>query len=444
MTKSGYALATRERVTLSEGAEVRNVVIKMQRNAKIIGHVRDRERQALAGVQVSAWRKTFQEGRPIFARAALAMTNDLGEYRLTGLSPGKYFISALQALLQPHSPQQHDPGKPQFSKISLFYPNARTIDEAAPVYIQAGQEVGGIDVNLEEVETHCVSSSVTAPGESLPQVSLMLLGMGMGGANLIGGGLVKPGDAFEFCGLPSGQFRLMASAFVPKGGIARLAATTITVASLDRTETPLVLAPGAELAGSVIVEGLKAEDPLPDGIHIRLEPVNRLLSMGENVNTTVDKLGRFSFSGLLVDDYMIRVDAPAWYVKEISDGGRDLLRQPVTPGAANLRVVLAADGALIGGRVVDADRGVVKDAVVILAPKNGREFLRQWVDQDGRFQFGPRPPGEYRLLALRDVSEQEAGDPDEMAAYLGAGVTVTLGPRANNQVQLIVQTAGKH
>jgi hypothetical protein len=60
----------------------------------ISGKILDGDGEALPNVWVQALRQEYKEGKRSLASAARAETNDLGEYRLFGLVPGRYFLSA--------------------------------------------------------------------------------------------------------------------------------------------------------------------------------------------------------------------------------------------------------------------------------------------------------------------------------------------------------------
>jgi hypothetical protein len=68
------------------GKPVTNVAIAMTRSAVIAGRVTNEHGDPAPGVFVRAWTQAGQ--------VAEAKTNDLGEYRLFGLEPGNYTISA--------------------------------------------------------------------------------------------------------------------------------------------------------------------------------------------------------------------------------------------------------------------------------------------------------------------------------------------------------------
>jgi hypothetical protein len=111
-------------------------------------------------------------------------TNALGEYRIFGLEPGAYVVSAtpasggtaplgamneaevdaaLEALRRktaaapaPQPPPPVVPIKP-FDYAPVYYPGTPLLSQAAPVSLEAGQEQTGLDFALQRVATATVS-----------------------------------------------------------------------------------------------------------------------------------------------------------------------------------------------------------------------------------------------------------------------------------------------
>ena len=93
----GYMRVASDPITLDTAVEKRDVILKMIRTAVVIGRVLDRANDPVPNVYVRA----LKPGS--VALVAETKTNDLGEYRLYGLPPGSYLISAV-----PYNPPRLD------------------------------------------------------------------------------------------------------------------------------------------------------------------------------------------------------------------------------------------------------------------------------------------------------------------------------------------------
>src|SRR6185295_5798683 len=82
-------------IEVAAGQVVTRIDFSLQRTAVIAGRILDKFGDPAAGVQVMPMRSMYVNGeRRLQPSGPMASTNDLGEYRLFGLVPGQYFVSA--------------------------------------------------------------------------------------------------------------------------------------------------------------------------------------------------------------------------------------------------------------------------------------------------------------------------------------------------------------
>jgi hypothetical protein len=156
VTRSGYLRAQygqhgpnspASMITIN-GQGVVNVRLPMLRAASISGHVYDESGAPAINAQLHAWRISYKDGWRLPVPVASQMTNDLGEYRLFGLPPGEYYVSAqVDPLTHIRSPASIsiaavapgaailNPGPGMFSAIlDPVFPRPEPRVEMAPVY----------------------------------------------------------------------------------------------------------------------------------------------------------------------------------------------------------------------------------------------------------------------------------------------------------------------
>lgn len=80
--------------TLRPGQRIADLVFKLGRAGVIAGKAFDEDGEPMTGVLVSAMRQVYTDGRKGFKTTNEQQTNDLGEFRVSGLAPGRYYISA--------------------------------------------------------------------------------------------------------------------------------------------------------------------------------------------------------------------------------------------------------------------------------------------------------------------------------------------------------------
>jgi len=92
-------------------------IFRLIPSAVIAGKIMDEDGQPLSGTMVSAMREVYTEGKRKLQSQSMTGTDDLGEFRLFGLSPGRYILSAL------YSPTNGD----RVSTISRIWAKAKAI-----------------------------------------------------------------------------------------------------------------------------------------------------------------------------------------------------------------------------------------------------------------------------------------------------------------------------
>jgi len=95
-TQYGARGPSRDGTTLSlqPGQRLKDLAVRLTPHAVITGRVVDEKREPIVLGQVQAMTYSFRAGKKELATSQMVHTNDLGEYRIYGLSPGKYYVTA--------------------------------------------------------------------------------------------------------------------------------------------------------------------------------------------------------------------------------------------------------------------------------------------------------------------------------------------------------------
>jgi hypothetical protein len=157
-------------LTLRPKQEIKDLLFRLIPSGVISGKILDADGEPLPSASVQALRQTYSEGRHSLTPASMVETNDLGEYRLFGLAPGRYFVSAAYSSwrqIDPPSAEVHEEG---YAKI--YYPGTPEAAKAGSLTIKAGEEVSSIEILLRQVTVHRVRGHVfnqitNKPGEGV-------------------------------------------------------------------------------------------------------------------------------------------------------------------------------------------------------------------------------------------------------------------------------------
>jgi CBS domain-containing protein len=125
-------------ISVHAGDTVKGIVVTMLRGAVISGTVVNEDGEAFANVTVRALQYKFSPGGKRLAIVSSTVANDRGEYRLHGLLPGSDYVSCSTS----RSRSIKEGGVTVTGRYPVtFYPSVTSVDKAAPMLVQAGNEV---------------------------------------------------------------------------------------------------------------------------------------------------------------------------------------------------------------------------------------------------------------------------------------------------------------
>jgi hypothetical protein len=146
-------------LTVAEGQTVDNVTIPMSRGGAVAGRVIDAYGDPVEQVMVTAIPVAQKERAMPRGGRSFQPSNDLGEYRVSRLEPGQYYILASPPRRQGSA---EDPGS---AAGRTFYPGVTSLEQAQPITVERGQTIAGLDLQLLETTLTKVSGTVlTAKG----------------------------------------------------------------------------------------------------------------------------------------------------------------------------------------------------------------------------------------------------------------------------------------
>ena len=125
-----------KKIILGRGQQIQNIRFELDPAPTVTGRVLDSFGEAVSNIMVEALGRTYDvRGNPRFARAATAVTDDLGDYRIFWLDTGEYFFYAASAPSDPSEPEPTRVFEPTYS------PGVSTPDDAKSLRLDIGREV---------------------------------------------------------------------------------------------------------------------------------------------------------------------------------------------------------------------------------------------------------------------------------------------------------------
>ncbi|HEV2494150.1 MAG TPA: carboxypeptidase-like regulatory domain-containing protein [Terriglobia bacterium] len=433
---------------LASGEDKRDVLFRLIPTGAIVGRVYDEDGEPISGVSVQALRYNYFNGARQLNTMAGSPTNDLGEYRLVGLAPDKYYVSATYT--------NQDAGDDSSSEAyaPVYYPGTNDSSAAVSVEVQAGAETP-IDFNLIPVPAVRVRGQVVASGLNKPGVgvNVMLMRRQSAWSYFQGQTYVNPAQGtFEIRNVPPGSYFLMAQVF--EQGKQYYARQPLEVGGADVEGLSLSPGPGAEIRGHLRVEGkagLKSSDGLNQvdlaGMQINLQPHDQMPFGVQPTQVAAD--GGFVLKDVPPGNYVLNVCClpQDLYLKAAHLGSDDALEHGLSleasapPGPLDL--VIGTAGGHIEGAVTSDQKPAAQAVVVLVPDANHRDqtrlFFSTMTDAQGGFSFGSIPPGDYSLFAWKKIEDGAYYDPDFLSSYenLGKSVRIDEGSKLKVQLELI-------
>ena len=442
-------------VIVSAGSDKADVVVRMTPQGIVSGRILDEDGEPMEGVSVSLIRPTyFQAQRRMMGQGA-NQTNDRGDFRITNVAPGKYYV-LVQRLNMGNAPIQQ--GKEEFGYPKLYFPGVETMEQAQRVEVGAGQEFSGVQMTLRKMRVYRVKGRVAGVEAPAPDaaggnrnrrgggggmvVQLRADGssgdMGFGfGPPGMGGGQVRPDGTFELASITPGAYKLTVSSF--DGGRPKVVGSMkLSVGNNNVDGIVVSPSPVVSFQGKLTVEGDKTLVNLKQ-VRIQVQgemPFNQPLEVAED--------GTFTLKDLSPEKYKVTIaQLPSAYVKAINVGGQDIRETGIDlsgGGGGPMEVILSTKIAKVDGMVEKQKQDDAPGTVIVakVGPNSELTFinLTARVEDAGKFSIANLPPGEYKIFAFEEVDMATASDPEFLKKFEDRAGSVKIGEGESKSLSL--------
>jgi hypothetical protein len=414
-------------------------------------------------------------------------TDDQGAYRLSGLLPGEYLVTAVPrdtvaaltaaaaafdgraaqiraaarsgsaeakaaVITMEQAKREGRMPEPVSSRgyVPVYYPETPAASTAVRVNVGLSQQVFGIDVRLRIEDTVTIAGTLTSvDGTAIPG-NVQLLDPALP-ITSVGAWFqsTRPDGTFAFRGMVPGAYVLRGhnsppgeiGSPPPGGGPFQMSGpTSISVGAGGIHDARVTMAPNVSVSGTLSLDTISA--PVDASrLVVNLLPVTTSADWEmASVRTPPEPNGAFLMKEVVPGRYRLDVQGlPAgWTVATAVFEGRD---------AADHQLVLESGRQYTGGVLKFTNRtGEVTGALTnpLNAPVAGQTIVLfpddrgLWLPQsrririavtgaDGRYAFGNLIHGEYRLAAVSDLEPGQQFDRGFLAQLSAGSIAVTLG-----------------
>jgi hypothetical protein len=134
--RPGFLPNTNGISVLQDGSERAEIVIPLEPEALIVGHVQLPGVDNTDRIQLQLYRQDFEQGHERWLQAGNFTTWASGEFRFSELAPGTYKLFTLERTER--DPTIFNPGDQLYGFPPVFYPNGSDFSTAAPIKLVAG------------------------------------------------------------------------------------------------------------------------------------------------------------------------------------------------------------------------------------------------------------------------------------------------------------------
>jgi protocatechuate 3,4-dioxygenase beta subunit len=439
------------RVSVDEGSRVASIDFQLQRSGVIAGRVTDDEGEPAEGVAVRVLRAQRTRGRLRYVPAGgrVAITDDLGQFRLYGLPPGEYLVAADPGsrgrLGPPRAPQDSE----GIDTVTTYAPGTPSPADAQRFTVAPGQELSA-EVQLIAARVVTVSGRVLDSSGSphaggfvnvRPQDADVVTGE-------IAGRSTGPDGSFILYGLTPGVYTVTvmargrgSAAATGEAVLPESASVSLVVSGEDIEGLTITTGPASSITGRLVVEGDRAA--------LRDVPL-RVFAIPLESEFTMPMQG----TGRVAEDLTVRVTGlhgaqvlmlsglpRGWWVKAVRVGGTDALQGfdfGTGRSLTGLEIVVNNRPVSIGGQVTTADGRPASDYMVVVFPEDFEAMESPGripgfggvarPDQNGAYVMESLRPGTYYVLAMEPAALGASifDDPDQLRTWSQKARTVTV------------------
>jgi hypothetical protein len=432
-------------------ADTQSVVLKLLPESVIFGHVATVKGEPIEDSPVRILQEHIVDGRRRWEQRGQAITDEDGQFRVANLVPGQYLLVTGPSLSRTRPSIRRARSVREEGFGTMFYPSGPELDAASSIVISGGQQVQA-DFALKAEPIFSVSGVVVG----------LVPGMGAGLQFVSKAGEIIPAlvtldmQSGKFVAtIPAGAYVLQFRASDPNGQV--VAAELPLVVSGDVEGVSLVLGPAIALPVNIELRPTAAPSEQGNADRpTRFQPISsvRLISTEKRIVTEEfqadmnEKGGGLAVRNLVPGRYAVEITpAPPWYVRSVSSGTVDLLREDLVVGSGRrldpLEVVLRDDGAGVHG-MIRVEGQPTAGTVLLFAEQMSPAHAQITVTAAGaEFMFTGLAPGDYKVLAFDSVDGLEFRNPEVMISYLSKAIQVTLQPNELANINIERISAGK-
>ena len=469
---TGYARPVPININVEAGGSYR-VSFRLVRTGSISGRVYDVERRPVTNAEVEILFSQYNGfGLRTLSRLTIAapgpdgypsvQTDDRGEYHLSGIPAGEYYIRASYKV---ESVRRGGAAVRSNSASATYYPGVTNPDEAIAIRIAAGDDISAIDFTAAPLSATKVSGRIINPLPQQPARPIYDYYLIPRNARVREFTQVVPNyseepDRFELRSVRPGSYDLYIAYRTgerPDQFKFYSGRVSIEVSDRDVIDLAVPIEPGIEIRGEIVQDeatratnrDVRRNYPLFssfDGMPGVLSPT---ATLGRSPFVQSD--GSFVIPNAARGRYFLVLGGePTAFITSARLGTENILGRPfevTTDTTGPLVVEISAVGGTVQGTVNDKDGAPARGAQVVLVPpfefrEDQTSYKSTTSDNRGRFNISGLRPGRYMAYAVAGSADVRAWMNPEFVLpiqHQGVPFEVFRGRNTEQDLRLIVR-----
>jgi protocatechuate 3,4-dioxygenase beta subunit len=465
-----------KQIDLADAQVMEKADVSLPRGSAVSGRILDEFGEPVADAAVTAMRLQYAGGkRRLVPSGRPSTTNDLGYFRVFGLPPGDYYLTAsvrsfdsmVMDLIGGSGAGGPTGSNSNSGYAATYYPGTPNPAEAQRLSLVVGQEMQ-IDLQMQPVRLAKITgTAMQSDGKPMANAMVMLMPtMKETLAFMPTASRTDKDGNFTLNNVAPGDYSVQVQSLV---ALMSAAAEMMSMMSGETKEAPAPAKPmerefaigavtvaGEDIAGLIITgtRGARATGRLIfEGDQKPAEPLTSLRMMAvptdaENIAAastaafgmaSVKANGTFEIDGLVGGRLFQFMNPPkGWFIKRIAHDNDDITDRgyDFKPGedVDGFTITMTRRTQRVTGRVTSDSGEAVKEYTVVAFAEDQDKWTlpsTRWIasarpDQDGKFEIASLPAGKYLVVAVEYIAQGEWNDPEWLARAAKGATKLTL------------------
>ena len=392
-------------ISLAADEQKQDISVSLTPGASVRGRIVDDEGNPMSGCNVTAMQFRDRGMGRTLQQSGSSQIDEKGEYRISNLPSGKYYIQArcFKTIPLPHAFVRRASimDVPRLTYAPLFYPGAADPVSAAKVQTSPGADISGIDFRMAPARGVTVRGHAGPAADRNIQLSLTPKDPTLREFRTQGARVNSSTGEFQIQNVLPGSYDLVATA--AEEGHSYFAKVSVEVGDVPLDPIDLTLAVAPTVSGTISIDG---DSKMPmNSMRVVMSPLEGRSMMGPPPQAEVQSDGTFLVNSVMPGRWRLNVNGIPGYVKSVRQGDQEVSAWDLETGSSSsqLKIVVGTKYAQVEAALAAPAAGG-EPITGFLLPASGDPNFSQ------NFQVNPQgpsamsvPPGRYYACAFQAV-----------------------------------------